>query len=390
MKVGKTISTGALLSLLAISVRAEPDQVSSASTLFGAVVDATCDENTFRDESAAPLAAWAAKFAATTLVGFATSFVERAAEEQTVTRSATAPGHLYQWSTTQNRWAPYGGCIRFWYGARANVPAQAATDIYSPDSALQEAARSKLAATYGVGSAGEENAYRAIAARWAQLGFLEQPHLYGEVRLATRGSDSAIVLQPVVLFVRKPAEGRGLFRQVSKMAVAIDVKPLSSDGVIATHKIELPDVRNAAVLIRGLQGTSGLASAWAALPAAPTEPAKPRENTRIPFTALVTFTTTTDGTLFGKAVADSFKGQKEELATALTPSTKAQRQADHEKAIGEAFDAVAKVLEAEKALNEGSDADKPELAVKLQKEKYLANLKFATAGLPPRYDVAGP
>ncbi|MBS2010548.1 MAG: hypothetical protein JST01_26090 [Cyanobacteria bacterium SZAS TMP-1] len=353
---------------------AEPtaEVISSRSMLFGAVADDECDENTFKNEDAL-LAAWAAKFAINSVVGFASSYLDKATEAQTVTRVATAPGHFYAWSVKNKTWLPNGGCIRFWYGARGNLE-QPITNVDF----------------YGASPAGEESAWGAISRRWAKLGFVEQPYLYGEVRLVHREYDNTMVLQPVVLFARKPREGRGFLRDVSRLAVALDIKALSPERTVATHTIELPDVSSGAVLVRGTSGTTGLASAWATMPAAPSEAARPREKNSGPFTALVTFTSTTDGTLFGKTVAATFKAQKEELVTALTPVPKKEREANEQAAMTAAFDAVAAVLEAQKTLDAAEEADKPKLAVELLKAKYLANLKLNAAGLPSRYVVAGP
>lgn len=348
------------------------EAVSSRSMLFGAVADDECEENTFSNESAA-LAAWAAKFAISSVVGFASSYLDKATEDRTVTRVATAPGHLYAWSVKNKTWLPNSGCIRFWYGARANL------EQPTPNFGV-----------YGASPAGEESAWSAITNRWAKLGFVEQPYLYGEIRLAHREFDNTMVLQPVVLYARKPREARGFLRDVSRLAIALDIKTLSPERTIATHMVELPDVSNGAVLVRGTSATTGLASAWATLPAAPSEAARPRETRSGPFNALVTFTSTTDGTLIGKTLAATFKAQKEDLVVALTPAPKKEREADDQTAMTAAFDAVAAVLEAQKALDAADEIDKPKLSVQLLKVKYLANLKLNAAGLPSRYVVAGP
>jgi hypothetical protein len=95
----------------------------------------------------------------------------------------------------------------------------------------------------------------------------------------------------------------------------------------------------------------------------------------VPFTAHVVLTSASDGTPFAKALSASFKAQKEDLAAALTPDTKAQRTSAQQKAISDAFDVEEGVFSA---------------VVELKKAQYLAYLKLKAAGLTPRYNVSGP
>ena len=223
------------------------------------------------------------------------------------------------------------------------------------------------------------------------LGLIEQPYLYGEIRITTRPTDNLLVLQPVVLFARKPPEAGGIFRQSTRLAVALDLKALGADSNLASQLIELPDVSGGPMLVRGPTATLGLASAWGTIPAPPKDPAKEDEREAGPFTAHVVFTSASDGTLFSKVLASTFKSQKDDLAAALTPESKAQRAQAQQTAVSDAFDAVSVVLSAQADLDKASDQDnKPKLALVLQKAQYLANLKLQAAGLPPRYAVTGP
>lgn len=346
-----------------------PQKVRHESMLFGSVIDAQCEEVPTRLESA--FGAWALKFAVNSFVGFASAFLDKATEATTVVRVANAPGHFYAWDPNRSAWIPNNTCVRFWFGNRSN------------SKTLPEESR------FGVVAA-QQPEWKRMLQRWSELGFTEQPYLYGEVRFAFNETDNTMVLQPVVLFARRPPEGRGIFREVSRIAVAIDLKSLSQDKVFATHLIELPDVSQGAVLVQGATATSGLASAWASIPPPPAERAKARERSGSPFSALVTFTTTSDGTLFGKTVAATLKAQNDELISSITPQSRQERDAKQEKAISDAFDAIAEVLDAEKSLAEATDLDKPKAQNALSKAKYLANAKLAAAGLPPKYSTSSP
>ena len=361
----------ALLAMNSGIARAAPEPVRDDNLLFGAVADDECDETTFGNESAL-IAGWIAKFAVNAAVGFATSLLDKATETATVIRNGAAPGFFYRWDIKAEAWLPDGGCIRFWYGRQRST-----------------AINTKDPVDYGVGPVGAEVPWKKINTRWAKLGFAEQPYLYGEVRVTPRTSDNLIVLQPVVLFARRPPEALGFMRKSTRLAIALDLKALGADTNLATQLIELPDVAEGPILIRGGTATKGLASGWASLPVPPKDNPK-KESGASPFTALVTFTSSSDGTLFGKVLASTFKSQKEELAAALTPKTKVQRAEEQQKAMSEAFDAIGAVLDAQAALDKATDATKAKLSLDLQKAQYLANLKLQAAGLPQRYEVAGP
>jgi hypothetical protein len=363
------------LALAIATASSAATEVRDQNLLFGAVVDGSCDVSTseFGSESAA-LAAVAAKFALNALVGFGSSLLDSATEAATVVRSGTAPGYFYGWQPIKKSWQPQGKCVRFWYGL------QRSTGVEERD-----------LGRYGVGPAGSEAEWSAIVKRWAQLGLVEQPYLYGEVRLLGRAADNLLVMQPVVLFARSLPETTSLFRKPTKTLVAIDLKPVGEDASIATQLLELPNAGSGSILIRGGGATKGLASAWAALPAAPNEPPKDGKDVEAgPFTAVVTFTSSSDGTLFGKTMASTFKAQKEDLVAALTPEGKAQKAENRRKATEEAFDAVAAVLDAKATLDKADEKTKPRLELDLRKAQYLANLKLQAAGLPARYPVTGP
>ncbi|MBX3625038.1 MAG: hypothetical protein KF892_08515 [Rhizobacter sp.] len=245
-------------------------------------------------------------------------------------------------------------------------------------------------AVYGPAPVGAEVPWKGITARWSALGLSEQPYLYGEVRLAGREIDNLLVLQPVVLFSRRPPEAEGLFRKPTQLTVGIDLKGLDATKTIGSHLILLKDLEGTPTLIYGA-ATKGLASGWSAMPKPPGEPSKGSNDLEAgPFTAAVTFTSSSDGTLFGKTLSSTLKAQKDDLAKALTPETQAQKDAEHQKAIAAAFDAVGVVLDAQAALDKATDATRPRLALALQKAQYLANLQLQAAGLAPRYNVSGP
>lgn len=361
-----------LLSLLSLASSAYcADVTRDDNLIFGAVADQECEPSTsaFGLESAA-LAAWAAKFAVNAVVGYGATLLDKATEATSVVRTSTAPGFLYRWESSKSAWLPDGGCIRFWYG------------------------RQKSAATEGVDfgptPSGSEQAWQRLGGRWSTLGFSEVPYLYGEIRLVSREADNLMLLQPVVLFARHPPEAQGFFRKPTRLAVGIDLKALGADANLASQLIELPEVASSPILIRQ-NATIGLASAWTVLPTPPKEPPKSSKDVEAgAFTAFVTFTSASDGTLFGKVLTSTFKAQKDELTAALTPQSKMQRADEQQKAIASAFDAVAAVLDAQAELDKATDQTKPRLALDLQKAQYIANLKLQAAGLPARYSVSGP
>jgi hypothetical protein len=354
----------------------KPTMVSDTALLFGAVVDTNCEETSFQNESGF-VAAWAAKFAVNAVVGFASSLLERATEKSTQIHLANAPGHLFAWSSGQSAWIPRKQCIRFWYGR------QQAVEISGDDD-------TSLLRRYGAPPQDSESQWKDIAARWAQLGLVDQPYVYGEIRINGNASDNALVLQPVVLFARPLPGAAGFLRETKKLSVALDLKVLAATNVMATHSIEFPEVSDGGILVRG-ESAKGLASAWAALPAAPTFAPKGTETASTPYSALVTFTNTTDGTLFGKTLASTFTAQKADLILALSPKTKAEKEAAEQSAMSNAFDAIAAVDDAQKALNTSTvKADEPKLLTLLKKAQYLANMKLLAAGLPARFDVAAP
>lgn len=359
--------------LLGFSSAHASEAVNMSPLLFGSDVSYECDEplDRFGDESAA-LGAWVAKLAVGSAVSLAGSILDKATEASSTTRAATAPGHLYRWLPGKKEWRPDASCIRFWY-ARQRPTSFAAQDV--PD--------------YGGGTIAITPEWKALASRWGSLGFVERPYLYGEVRLAVRRYDSTAYLQPVVLFATQPPEARGLFRKATRMVVALDIKPLGADSAVATHAIELPEANDGPVLVRGLAANS-MSSAWANLPPAPTDGPVGSQTSAAPFTALVSFTVSSDGTLMGKTLASTFKDQQDELRAALLPKPKAQRESEREDAIKAAFDAVADVLSAEAALAAGNAASKPQLVLAVKKAQFLANQRLRAAGLPSRYDVSGP
>lgn len=360
------------LALAASANSVASETVRDKAVLFGAVADENCDATTFGEESAAATV-WAAKFAVNTVIGFASSFLDKATEATTVTRSANAPGYFYRWSGLKKRWLPAGGCVRFWYAQQQANPVGV-----------------KAAADYGASPQGVELAWETLTTRWAELAFSEQPYLYGEVRLSISDFDNTVVLQPVVLFARRPPEAQGFGRKTTRLAVALDLRGLSSSSVVATHTFELPDVSDGAVLVRGRGATKGLSSAWSTLPPPPSQAAKPEETKAGAFNALVTFTSTSDGTLIGKTISSAWNTHKEELVEALTPTSKAQKSAIQQQAVVDAFDAVSEVLSAQEKLDAAEAAQKPKLALEVQKAQYLADHKLQAAGLPARYGVSGP
>lgn len=361
-----------LFSLLCLGASAHcADVPLEDNPLFGAIADDDCDPPTsaFGPESAV-LAAWAAKFAVNAVVGFGASLLDKATEASSVVRTGTAPGFFYRWSSSKKAWLPEGGCVRFWYGRQKSLATEGVD--------------------YGPAPSGSEPAWKRLAARWSALGLSEAPHLYGEIRIVGREADNLILLQPVVLFARRLPEAEGLFRKPTRLAIGIDLRGIGADTNLASQIIELPEVASGPILIRQ-NATRGLASGWAVLPAPPREPSKSSKDVEAgAFTAFVSFTSASDGTLFGKTVASTFKAQKDELTTVLTPQSKAQKAEEQQRAIAAAFDAVAAVLDAQVALDTATEATKPRLALDLQKAQYIANLRLQAAGLPPRYAVNGP
>jgi hypothetical protein len=354
----------------------KPSKVSDTALLFGAAADTNCEETSFQNESGF-VAAWAAKFAVNAVVGLASSMLDKATEKPTQIHLANAPGHFFSWDGGQSSWVPREQCIRFWYGR------QQAVEISGDDDTL-------LLRRYGEPPKDSERKWKDIAARWAQLGLVDQPYVYGEIRIHGHATDNALVLQPLVLFARPLPGAAGFFRETKKLSVALDLKLLGATNVLATHSIEFPEVADGATLVRG-ESAKGLASAWAALPAKPTFAPKGTETASTPFSALVTFTNTTDGTLFGKTLASTFAAQKSDLILALSPKTNAEKDAAEQKAMSNAFDAIADVDDAKKALDTSTvEADKPKLLTLFKKAQYLANMKLLAAGLPARFDVAAP
>lgn len=354
----------------------QPASPIEENALFGAVLDSSCDEPaaTLVNESAGA-AAVLTKFALSTLVGLGSSLLDKAAESSNVVRSASAPGYFHGWNPKTKQWAAQSTCLRFWYGVQRSK-AFDATDI----------------ARYGGGPVGSESEWAAIASRWAALGLVEQPYLYGEVQLMAAQGYNLMRMQPVVLYARTQPEAGRWFHKATKLAVAVDLKALGADAALGTQLLTFPDVGGAPVLIRGGAATMGLSSGWVALPAQPTEAAdKDAKNYNgTPFSALVAFTSASDGSEFGKALASAFKAQKDDIVAAVTPQSKSQKAEAQQKANEAVFDAIAAVLDAQSAVDKATDKEKPRLEVDLKKAQYLANLKLQAAGLPARYPVNGP
>lgn len=348
------------------------ERIQEDNVLFGSVADDDCDESSFRSESGA-VATWATKFVANAVVGFGSSLIEKATAETTVVRHAKAPSYFYIRDSDNNTWIPGNGCVRFWLARQRSSPLKSGE------------------VDFGAPTHSSDVMWKGVTSRWEKLGFTEQPFLYGEVRFTTLGSDNLMVIQPVVLFARRPPEATGFFRKAIRLAVTLDIKEHGAESNLATHLIELPDVSDGPILIQGENSTKGLASGWISLPSPPKAVAGddgPLES--VPYTALVTFASTSDGTLFGKVVANTFKSQEAELVTAVTPQSKSQKAAEREKAITDAFDAVRDVLRAQTEWNKASEDARAELGLEVHKAMYLANLRLLAAGLPPRFPVDGP
>ena len=362
-------------SVLCCGIGHAAEDVATTTLVFGSTIDKKCEAppSLYTLESA-QLAAWAASFGVKTVVGLATGLLEKASEAGTVTRSAVAPALLYDWvqaETTQadadvRVWRPSRACLRFWYGQqrRDEVPAQETMD-------------------YGGGLDGLDD-------KWRQLGLDGQPFIYGEVLISTRVADNSSYLQPVVLFARRLPEARGFLRKATRLMLAVDLKALGADKPFASHSIEFPDVNERGVLVRGL-ATAGLSSNWFGLPAPPKEAPAGKQTKAGPYAALVTLTSSSDSTLFGKSVTAAFKAEKDNLTTALIPKSDADSAAAAQKLTTDAFDALSLVADAQYALDkETEDAKKDKLRVALRKTQYLADIKLLAAGLPARYNVSGP
>lgn len=174
------------------------------------------------------------------------------------------------------------------------------------------------------------------------------------------------------------------------MLVGIDLKPLQDDKTFLSLALEVPSVEEGAVFIQGENAITGYQSAWGSMPPPRETPPALGEKTSTPFTSVVTFTSTTDGTLFGKAFTESFKGQKDNLVTALLPKSSDEKAQSSDKAIEAVFNALALVLEAEKTLAMAAEADKPKRALELRKAQWEADNKLKAARLQPRFNVTGP
>lgn len=345
--------------LVDYGVAAEP---TLSSAIFGTVVDSSCEELSAPLESGA-VAAWLASFAVKTVIGYASTLLENSNERSTVRRIGTAPGFLYIWE--KGKWAPASTCIRFWYARQGSL------EIAEDESI-------------------NYNVNPVLSAKWRQLGFIEQPYLYGEMRLVPRRNDNAFYIQPVLLFARTQPEATGIFRRSTRLLVAVDLRGIGSDSTFGTHSIEVPEVNKGSILLSGT-ALRGLASSWGSMPKPVSDKQVAGELSAGPFSAIVAFTSDSDGTLFGKTLASTFKAEKDSLVTALTPRTKEQRAAEEEKEVTTAFDAVAGVMKAQGALDAENDPTrKPQLELELRKAQYLADLRLQAAGLPKRYNVSGP
>lgn len=349
---------------------AAADTARDRNLLFGAVVDGICDPLPPTLES---LSAWAANFAVETVVGLGSSLLSKATEQKEVVRKAHAVGHFYEWQSSKDGsgWVPAGGCVRFWL-ARPKFRAVQQSE-----------------ADYGSAPRGQEKEWETLTARWAELGFTEQPYLYGEVRLATSPISNVLTLEPVVLFARRSPDATGFLRNATSLIASIDLKSFGSEKGVGTHLIEFPDVGDGPILIRGAS-TRGLGSELIGMPEPPQEMPRAGDVEAGLFGATVTFTSTSDATFFGKVAASAFEAQKGELKTALLPSNKAEQAKAKEEAIKTAFGAVADVFDAQNALAAAADDAKVKAALLLQKAQYIANLRLHEAGLPARYVISGP
>lgn len=346
-------------------------RIDSGAMTFGSIADTECDPISYGRNESVELGVIAAKFALNIAAGYATSLLERATATDTKVKVATAPGYFHFWDADSKAWKPNETCIRFWYGMRGN------------------AVGTVNSSAFGSAPEGQEDDWSSLQERWKNLGLIEQPYAYGELRISYSASGNLATIQPVLLFVRTPKEAHSLFRETTNLAISLDIKNVSTNGAIINYILELPRPNKDAIFLRGVS-TLGLGSGWYSYPASPADIPKPNEQFSTPFNSIVTFTSTTDGTLFAKAAASAFKSQREEIVAALTPKTETDKNAEKQKVMLAAFDALAGVAEAEKNLNTAEDIDKPKRAVELAKSKYLADRKLIEAGLPPKYTSTAP
>lgn len=343
-------------------------EVPASSPLqFGAEITQECDKKFGRPESA-QVAAWAASFLVKSVVGFAASTLEKATEPAELSKHARAHGYLYR-SEDGKTWKRNGVlCLRFWYAPVANSIPITASAEYAVDATLAE--------------------------RWRTMAFSQPAIVYGEILISLDEKTNLSSLDPVVLYARKPPEAGGFWRKVDTMTVAVDLAAIDSDRPFATHLIEVPNVNDRPILLRD-RATVGLGSGYFTSPATPVDAAKVSAlggpTFGGPFNVLVTLKSETSATALARAVASTFKDEKQKLTDVLTPTSGAERAQQQQAAVAAAFDAVSAVLEAERALAANEDKTKVDgLKNEAQKAKYLADLKLRAAGLPARYNVSGP